>query len=103
MAVQGQFILLDTGDIPGLRHQLAVLAHRQSGAGFAITGELGFQKARAQLQYGLELVDGCLGAIELQQPFAQPVIDPDRYIGGGVHATGNPALDLPQGNLVGHQ
>ncbi|MCY1542758.1 hypothetical protein D9M68_785220 [compost metagenome] len=39
----------------------------------------------------------------MQENLAQPFVDPDRRIGGGVHAAGDAALDLPQGNLVGHQ
>ncbi|KPW11613.1 Uncharacterized protein ALO91_05882 [Pseudomonas syringae pv. aceris] len=103
MALERQLILRPALYAPGLRHQLAMLAHRQARAWLAVTRQLRFEVVWTQLHQSLELVTGRLAAVYLQQDLAQPLVDADRGIGRGVHATGNAALDLPQSDLVGHQ
>ena len=103
MTLQRQLILFVARDVPGLRHQLAVLAHGQTGARFAVAWEFGDQVPWAQLQKGFQFVGRGLGAVGLQQNLAQAFIDADRRIGRGVDAASNAAIDLAQGNFVRHQ
>ncbi len=65
VAFEGQLILFFAGDIPGLRHQLTVLAHGQASAWLAVAREFGNQMPGAQLQKGFQLVAGALGAVGL--------------------------------------
>ena len=80
-----------------------MLAHRQPGARLAVARQFGFQVVRAQLEEWLEPLAQAFATVGLQQDVAQAFVYRNRRIGGGVHAAGNPAVDLPQGNLVGHQ
>ncbi len=103
MAFQSQLILIGAGNVPGLGHLLAVLAHGQAGARLTIARQFRLEVMGPQLQQGLELVAGTLGAVGLQQDLAQAFVDPDRRIRSGIHPAGDAAVDLPQGDLVGHQ
>ncbi|MCY1457152.1 hypothetical protein D9M71_744160 [compost metagenome] len=103
MAAQGQLILLLAWDLPGLGHLLAMLAHGQAGARLAVARQLGFEVTGAQFEEGLELVDGSLATVGLEQDPAKAFAHRDRRIGGGINATGNAAVDLPQGDFVGYQ
>ena len=103
VAGHGQLILLVAGDDPGLRHQLAVLAHGQPGARLAVTRNGRGQVARANLQQALDLLAGALATIGLQENLPQPFVDPDRRIRGGIDAAGDATLNLPKRNLVCHQ
>ncbi|MNE34392.1 hypothetical protein D3C80_1281120 [compost metagenome] len=103
MADHRQRVLLGAADLPGLWHALAMLAHGQPRARLAITRQLRLQMAGAQLQKRLEPFAQGSAAMGLQEDMAQPLIDGDGRIGGGIHATGNAAVDLPQGDFVGYQ
>ncbi|MNE25986.1 hypothetical protein D3C80_1193350 [compost metagenome] len=103
MAEQRQLVLLCTANAPGLGHALAMLAHRQARARFAIAWELGFQVVRPQLEQRFQSLPQAFATVGLQQDVAQPFVDGNRCIRSGIHAAGNTAVDLPQGNLVGHQ
>ena len=103
MALQRQLVLRLAGNTPGLRHQFAVLAHRQTGAGFAIARQFRLEVMQAQLRQRLEFVGRCLAAIDLQQDLPQVFVDADGRVGGGIDATGNAALNLTEGDLVRHQ
>ncbi|MNX98264.1 hypothetical protein D3C86_1306650 [compost metagenome] len=103
MALKRQLILCLARDVPGLGHQLAMLAHGQPGTRLAVAREFGDQMFGTQLQEGFQFVAGGFRAVGLQEDFAQAFADTDRRIRGGVHATGDAAVDLAQGNLVRHQ
>ena len=103
VAFIGQTVLLVAGDLPVLRHALAVLAHRQPGARLAVARDVWRQVARAHLEQAFHLVAGGLAAIDLQQDAPQPFVDADRRVRRGVHPAGDAAVDLPEGDLVGHQ
>ncbi|MNN50006.1 hypothetical protein D3C81_1645680 [compost metagenome] len=61
------------------------------------------QVARAHLEQAPDLVAGGLAAIGLQEDLAQLLVHADGRVRGGVHPAGDAAVDLPQGDLVGHQ
>ncbi len=65
VAFEGQLILFFAGNIPGLRHQLTVLAHGQASTWLAVAREFGNQMLGAQLQKGFQFVAGALGAVGL--------------------------------------
>ncbi|CEL27398.1 hypothetical protein SRM1_00725 [Pseudomonas fluorescens] len=95
--------MIFASNIPGLRHQLAVLAHRQARARFAVARKLRDQVLRAQLQKRFQFFAGGLRAVGLQEDFAQAFADADRRVGGGVDTAGNAAIDLADGDFIGHQ
>ncbi|MNV55299.1 hypothetical protein D3C71_1475290 [compost metagenome] len=103
MALKGQLILLGARNAPGLCHQLAVLAHGQTGTRLTVTRKLGDQMPGTQLQEGFQLVARGFPAVGLQQNPAQAFTDADRCIRRGIDAASNAAVDLPQGNFVRHQ
>ncbi len=103
VALEGQPVLLVAGDLPGLRHQFAGLPHRQPGARLAVARDGRDHVARADLQQALELVQVALAAVGLEENLAQALVDPDRRVGSGIDAAGDAAVDLPEGDLVGHQ
>ncbi len=80
-----------------------MLAHRQPGARLAVARQRRLEVAGAQLHERLELVAGGLAAVGLQEDLAQPFVDADGRVRGGVDAAGDAAVDLPEGDLVGHQ
>ncbi|MNE97355.1 hypothetical protein D3C80_1956850 [compost metagenome] len=77
---QRQCVLLVAGNLPGLRHQLAMLPHRQPSARFAVAWQFGLEVTRAQLEKGLELVGRGLAAIGLEQNATQALVDGDGRI-----------------------
>ena len=60
---------------------------------------MSFGRTREYLQAVLE----GLGPVEVEQDVAELVVDRDRRVGRGVHATRDAGVDLAEGDLVGDQ
>ena len=100
---QGQLVLGLAGDAPLLGGDRHVVAHRQAGARLDVARRRRDQVARTDRGEGLGPVHGSAGGVGPQQGLAQPLADRDRGVRGGVDAAGDAGLDLPEGDLVGHE
>jgi hypothetical protein len=78
-----------------------VVPHRQAGARLAVLRDRRDDVARTDLRQRREAALEVLGAVQLEQDLAELLVDRDRSVRGGVRATGDPDVDLPEGDLVG--
>jgi hypothetical protein len=99
----GKLVLGLAGDAPVGRGQGLVLTHGQAGARLGVARDLGDDLAGAQAGQGLDPVAEAAGPVGLQQRPAQPFVDRDRRVAGGVDASGDAALHLAEGDLVGDE
>jgi len=85
-------------------HQLGMLAHRKTGARLAVLRDRRLdQHRRTDLGDDLELGHRGLGTVGFHQDFAHLFVDADGCVGRGVNAAADAALDMAQGDLVGHE
>ena len=103
MALDRELVLLGAADLPFLGHDRAVLAHREAGARLLVAGDLGDDVAGADLGQRPQFAHRRALAVGLQQGLAQPLVEGDRRVGGGVGAAGDAGVDLAEGDLVGDQ
>jgi len=103
VAARRQLVLLLTGDAPVPGHDRRVLAHRKAGPGLGVARDLRDDLLRAQPGQRAQPGRVGLGPGEGEEGLAEVLVERQRRVGGGVHPTGDPAVDLAQGNLVGDQ
>jgi hypothetical protein len=80
-----------------------VLAHRQAGPRLGVLRDGRHDLTGAQPAQRLEPGTDRLRPVQFEQHLTQVVVDGDRRVGGGVDAAGDPALDLPERDLVRDQ
>ena len=100
VTAHGELVLLLTADPPLARHQRRVLAHREAGARLRVLRDRGHDLLRPQLRQRTQPPAVRLGPLGLEQYRAEVLVERDRRVRGRVRARGDPALDLPERDLV---
>ncbi len=90
-------------DLPLGGHDRAVLAHREAGARLLVAGDRRHDVAGSHSGQLLDPAEGRLLAVDVEQDFAQVLVESDRRVGGGVGAAGDAGVDLAEGDLVGDE
>ena len=103
MALHGEPVLGLAGDPPVARRGRHVLAHRQPGARLHGPRRHRHQVGRPQPGDHARPVDVAAGPPHLDEGLLQPLAHGKRGVTGGVGAGRDGAVDLAQGDLVGHE
>src|SRR5690625_8027857 len=103
MARQCQLVLVGTADLPVRGGARSMLAHRQAGARLGILRGFRYDLSWPQAFQRPEAAADGSGPTGCQQGSPQVVVQGEGGVTGGVGATGDPAVDLPERGLVGDQ
>src|SRR5205823_7321247 len=93
-------VLVGAVDVPFLRHQFAMLAHRQTRARLRDRGRRGLQVARANAKPRCKPCGKRLPARAIEHDAAQPRSDYDRRIAHGVSAARDADTYLAAGDAL---
>src|SRR6202011_2972478 len=96
VTLQGELILLHAADTPFLGHKLAVLAHRQAGAGLAHRGHGRLEIARPQAQPGRQALTERTPAGAFEDDLVEGGAVDDGNVAGRIDTAGDRDLDFSQ-------